>query len=352
MRVTCGIPTKGRYELLAQTLQSVIYQTRKPDQVIIVDDSDQPRILTDNNPENKPLQNLFMLMNYYGIEWEVVFGRRLGQHHSHQVVQEKAKGKIIWRIDDDEVAEPNVLEGLLSHFKDHRVGAVGGLVPQHIPIPFLPKDAENTIHDLEKPNIQWYKNRTLKPITVDHLTSTFCYRKGIEEYELHLSPAAHREETLFTYGIKRKGYRVLIDPTVITWHFRSDYGGIRSHQNSEFWEHDEKIFQTQLMEWGITSEAKKVCVLNCGLGDHIVFKSIIPELKAKYGKLLVASTFPEVLEDDDVEQISIAEAQSRFGFIDRYNIYRRMIDWSDFQNKKLWEGNLQDAFRKLYGLTD
>jgi GT2 family glycosyltransferase len=40
--VTCGIPTKNRYDTLALTLQSVALQTVKPDSVIIVDDSDQP----------------------------------------------------------------------------------------------------------------------------------------------------------------------------------------------------------------------------------------------------------------------------------------------------------------------
>jgi len=341
-KVTCGIPTKGRYDTLSNTLLSVISQWKRPSEIIIVDDNDQPQDLR----EMREYQGLFLLMNHYKIEWRVVFGRHLGQHHSHQMVQEEAKHPIIWRIDDDEIAEKNVLQGLLDYLTDD-VGAVGGLVPQNCPAPPLPPNAANIITDLNAPNIQWFEHPSkddlhLDAKEVDHLTSSFIYRKGIAKYELGLSRAAFREETLFTYELKKKGYKLLVNPNVTTWHFR----GENRHTNIADWENDDKFFHEKLREWGVLGGTSKTIVLDCGIGDEIVFSTLIPELKEKYGKLVIACCHNPVFEDyadENVQLISIADAKQRLGSIDHLNIYKNMIDWN-------WKDSLEGAFRKLYNI--
>ena len=70
-----------------------------------------------------------------------------------------------------------------------------------------------------EPNIQWGLIKELKQ--VEHLYCSFLYRAGIVDYNLGLSRVAHREETLFTYGIKQKGYRVLAVPDAVCWHYKS-----------------------------------------------------------------------------------------------------------------------------------
>jgi hypothetical protein len=177
---------------------------------------------------------------------------------------------------------------------------------------------------------------------VDHLYSSYLYRRAIADYELTLSPAGFREETLHTYTIKRDGAKVLIDPRAITYHFPGLKGGIRSYP-PEFYEQDEKIFQIRLLEWGVRGDPVKICVLDCGKGDHVVFKPLISELKNKYGKLLIASCYPDVFADDDVEQITIEEAKMRYGNLDRWNIYRWGIDHQ-------WTASIQNAFRQMYNL--
>ncbi len=269
-----------------------------------------------------------------------MFGRKLGQHHSHQMVQEKATTDFIWRVDDDEIPEPNVLEELLSQMRSD-VGAVGGLVPQGILVP-APPAAANLISDLNRPNVQWFNSQPQEP--VEHLHSTFLYRRGIVDYELHLSPAAHREETLFTHELFRRGYKLIVNRNAVTWHFPAQQGGIRSHQvNPQYWDEDEKLFQDKLREWGITTQQTKSIVLDVGRGDHVMVKSLIPRLKEKYGKLVIASCYPDIFEDDDVDQISIQDAKQRLGNIERFNIYRWCIDHN-------WTGNLVTAFEKLYAL--
>jgi hypothetical protein len=108
---------------------------------------------------------------------------------------------------------------------------------------------------------------------------------------------------------------------------KNPQGGIRSETKREMYEHDEQIFRNILQY-----RDKTVVVLNCGLGDHIVFNHVLPSIR----NAEVFSCYPEV-----VPGRSIAEAQYLFGSLDRFNVYGKMDQWN-------WKGSLEDAYRKLY----
>src|ERR1035437_3080792 len=110
MKVLCSIPTRGRYDTtLPMTLMAVLNQTRAPDKVVIFDDNDEPT-------DVRQIQHyayMFLLMDQKGISWTWTFAKKMGQHHSHQMAQEMAVEQgydWVWRVDDDCVPEPNVLE--------------------------------------------------------------------------------------------------------------------------------------------------------------------------------------------------------------------------------------------------
>lgn len=338
MKVTVGIPTKDRYDTLVLTLLGVALQTHQEMHVIIVDDTENPVDLR-TLPQ---YQSVFTLFNERQITFQVIYGRKKGQHYSHQLIQEVADTDWIWRIDDDEIPEANVLSTLCHDTRLNDIGAVGGLVI----IPGAgarPENAANKITDLTLPNLQWFKHGLSTVIEVDHLTSSFLYRRGQEKFNLFLSPAAHREETLFTYGLKRKGFKILVDTSCVTWHLRSGTGGIRAHQNHpEYWEQDEKIFNEKLGEWGVTSEPVKTIVLDSGRGDHVLVKSLLPRLKKKYGRVVAATCYRDIF-NGEVEQISVAEACNRFGNLDRFNVYR----WAIENN---WKGSLLGAYEAMWEL--
>ena len=97
-----------------------------------------------------------------------------------------------------------------------------------------------------------------------------------------------------------------------------------SEGNKNLWLHDEHVFADKLREWGVTPRAIKLVVLDSGLGDHLVFKSILPELKSKYKDIVIANCYPAVFEEDtDVTLISIAEAMMFCNTVD-YNVYKWM----------------------------
>jgi FkbM family methyltransferase len=342
--VTCIISTKDRYfSTLPYALIAICNQTHKPKELIIYDDSKNKKDLRGEFIYN----NIFSLISFYGIQWSVIYTNEEGQVANHNRSLSKSSTDIIYRLDDDEIPEPTVLEKLLKNIKPD-VGAVGGLVIPSNAIKPIPSIASNKIEDIYMClNEQWYVHPHNKEVKeVDHLYSSFVYRKSIAEYCMDLSVVGHREESILTYDIKRKGYKVLIDPSAITWHWRNPEGGLRSNNDVNNFSHDEHIFQKKMSSWGVKANDYKYVVLENGIGDHFAFKSILPQFLKKYPeeKKIFFTAFPSVFEDmPDLRQASIADALISFDNIEKYGIYKWMID----QN---WKGNLPGAFAKMYNV--
>jgi len=341
--ITCTVSTRGRYfDFLPLALMSIVNQTELPKKLIIFDDND----ITIDLRENPVYKNIFLLLSQKGVSWEVVFGGKKGQVTNHQKAIEMCQTEFVYRFDDDHILAPDCLAKLLSNVADD-VAAIGGLVldPKYNYRHLNPL-ASNKIEDIYLGlNIQWFKWEGIKE--VDHLYSTFIYRKEVAEqvggYCMELSKIGHREETIFTYTMKKAGYKLLVDSSAVTWHMKAEQGGIRSESNASMAQHDESIFRTKLQEWGVTPKDIKLCVLDCGLGDHLVFKKLLPELKNKYSNIVMAVCYPEVFEDDknDITLISIANAQQMLN-IDEFNLYKYL--WENV-NRKM---TLEQAYKELY----
>jgi len=319
-KVLCSVATRGRYfTTLPLVLNAIINQTRPVDKLVIFDDNDEPQDMR----KEMIYSYFFQMLDAKGIAWEWVYAEKKGQHHIHQRANRMGYD-LVWRCDDDAVPESNVLENLIKHF-DIDVGAVGGSV---LTPPYMP-DTSNVTGKIDnidsEPNIQW--GMINAPRTVEHLHCTFLYRSGIADYNTGLSRVAHREETLFTHSLAKKGYKILAVPNAITWHMKNPQGGIRSETRKEMYEHDEQIFRNVLQY-----RDKTVVVLNCGLGDHVVFSHVLPSIP----NAEVFTCYPEV-----VPGRSIAEAEKLFGDVSCFNVYQKMDQWK-------WKDSLENAYRKLY----
>jgi len=318
-KVLCSVATRGRYHTtLPLVLQAIINQTKPVDKLVIFDDNDEPKDVR----SDLAYGYFFQMLDIKGIPWEWVFAEKKGQHYIHQMANYMGY-EWVWRVDDDAIPEPNVLANLYKHTNEF-IGAVGGsiLTP---PIMNTQSSTGQIDNINSEPNIQWgLIDRKRK---VDHLHCSFLYRAGVHDYNLDLSRVAHREETLFTYGLRQKGYDVLVVPDAVTWHFKNPNGGIRSETNQQLYEHDEQIFMNHMQFKDHT-----IVVLNCGLGDHIVFSKVLPKIKNP----LVFTCYTDI-----VPGRSIAEAQNLFGNIDQWNIYKKMDLWG-------WKQSLEKAFEKMY----
>ena len=268
--------------------------------------------------------HLFHILDLKGIQWEWVYAGKKGQHHIHQAANMQGFDWV-WRVDDDAIPEPNVLENLYKYTGLHGVGAVGGSVITP-PLPLQNLNSSGLMDNIEiEPNIQWGLIKELKQ--VEHLYCSFLYRAGVHDYNLGLSRVAHREETLFSYGLHLKGYKLYVVPNAITWHLKNPEGGIRSETSQEMYDHDERIFRNLLKYKGYT-----IVVLDAGMGDHIVFSHVLPDIKNP----LVFTCYPDI-----VPGRSLAEAKQLFGELEHLNIYRKMKEWN-------WTESLESAYRKLY----
>lgn len=337
--VTVVIPTRNRYfTTLPQCLLSIASQTYKPEKIIIYDDGEQKDL------RQEPMyRNIFSLLAAKGIQWAVNFGVRKGQAYSHNSSIKDSKTTWIWRIDDDNIAEPDVLEKLVSNINSD-VGAIGGLVVDPKSNGWRPSLASNKIEDIYLgQNIQWYR-QDKHVEEVDHLYSTFIFRKAAAKHGYDLRAPIHREETIFTYRIKLAGWRILVDTSAMTWHFNEQTGGIRDEKREMIME-CERVFAEHMKSWGVKPTEYKFIVLDNGLGDHLIFKNILPEIKARNRskKIVMAVCYPEVFEDDkDVKLISIGEAKGLFGRnYDTFNTYKWMWDHN-------WNKPLEAAFAEQY----
>ena len=312
--------TRGRYfTTLPLVLNAIINQTRPVDKLVIFDDNDEPQDMR----KEMIYSYFFQMLDIKGIAWEWIYAPKKGQHHIHQIANTMGYDWV-WRVDDDAIPEPNVLETLYSYIEPS-IGAIGGSV---LTPPFMP-DTNAVTGKIDKidlePNIQWGNINVTT--YVDHLHCTFLYRAGVVDYNLGLSRVAHREETLFTYQLQQKGYLIAAVPNAVTWHMKNPQGGIRSETKAEMYEHDEKIFRNI-----VERRNRTIVVLNCGLGDHIVFSRILPSIP----NAEVYTCYPEVVPGK-----SIAQAQQLFGDLDHWNIYKKMDQWK-------WKDSLENAYRKLY----
>jgi len=321
-KVLCSVATRGRYfTTLPLVLSAIINQTKPVDKLIIFDDNDEPKDM-----RNEMIYSYFFkMLDSKKIAWEWQYAEKKGQHYIHQRANTMGFDWV-WRVDDDAIPEPNVLENLYFHTTYNlNTGAVGGsiLTP---PTNFDTSLSTGKIEHISiEPNIQWEKIKNSKK--VEHLHCSFLYRAGVYDYNLGLSRVAHREETLFTYGLHQKGYDIHAVPNAVTWHMKNPGGGIRSETKAEMFEHDEQIFRNF-----IRFNDKTIVVLNCGMGDHLVFTHVLPYIDNP----VVFTCYPEIIPGR-----SIAEAKELFGSIDQWSIYKKMDQWR-------WQDSIEGAFRKLY----
>ena len=319
-KVLCSVATRGRYQTtLPLTLNAIINQTKKVDKLIIFDDNDEPQDM-----RNELVYSyFFQMLDIKGIQWEWLYAQKKGQHHIHQMANTMGFDWV-WRVDDDAIPEPNVLQTLFN-YTSKKVGAVGGAILTP-PLQFENFKPTGKIENINtEPNIQWSFIHKVKE--VEHLHCSFLYRAGVHDYNTGLSRVAHREETLFTYGLYLKGYKILAVPNAVSWHLKNPNGGIRSETNQKLYEQDELVFRNT-----IAYKDKKIVVLNCGMGDHIVFSHVMPDIT----NAEVFTCYPDI-----VPGRSIAEAKALFGDIDQWNIYRKMAQWK-------WTDSLENAYRKMY----
>ena len=351
-RVAAEISTKGRYfSTLPLALNAIAMQTRPPDEIHIFDDNTGKDRL--DLREYVVSQDVFALFHRKGIVWHVHFGKGIGQVANHQDVLTKTDADYIWRLDDDNLPEPNVLETLLKGFDIPNVGASSCKIwkPSHTTLQ-KPKFVKNKLSlGIDNLPAEWFDFQDMI-IDAEHLYSTYLFDRRLAlrvgGYPDFLSTVGHREETIFSHTLFREGFKLVISPDAITWHYHNPEGGVRSFSDSKLWEDDEnKYLELISGDWGYELYPDLHIYLDGGIGDHYTFKLLLPELVTAHPdrKIILSVTYPmvfdDVLDKFDITIISNAEGAIAFGDVSKYNIYK-------FMHENKWTDSMLGAYRKIY----
>jgi succinoglycan biosynthesis protein ExoA len=118
------ICTKDRSELLATCLQSLQSQTRRPEEIVVVDASATPaRDVTDSLARNIRGCRVALIRSVPGLPRQRNLGTRA------------TTGSVVVYLDDDVVLEPGYLAAVARAFEDDRSRQIGGVGGAQVPDP-------------------------------------------------------------------------------------------------------------------------------------------------------------------------------------------------------------------------
>lgn len=258
--VTVLVTTCDRYDTtLPLCLMSIINQTYKPNRVVLVDDNKEKKFY-----EYEILRNILLLCKHKEIKFDYYQGPSKGCVYALDLGLSKIKSGWVMKVDDDNVLNPDVLEIYVNNISEN-VGAIGGLIldsKSHL-VEEHEQDVYNKVSQIfSKWNIQMIKNQSDKIKPVEHIYSNYFFNMelGIKQ-TLELAPSCHREDTMFTHQIFRKGYDLIIIPQSVTYHLNYDDNTGDNRYSKENFNKNEFFFIEKLKEWDIVPKEIEIIEL-------------------------------------------------------------------------------------------
>jgi len=239
VRVSIIVPTYYRARDLSELLDSILKQTTKPLEVIIVDDTPSNDIKTvyEEKKEKFEKKGIYLIYIRNPKERSLTIARNIGVS--------VAKGEIILFLDNDTIIAPNYIENILQVFKmfPNALGVQG-----HVLIKKTLRTIQDRLKFIAVNNIS--KMFRLPYLTIDScrlfeypmfLTeivncewlsgSNMAFRREVFnefKFDENLLKYAYMEDLLFTYSLYRKYPQSLyITPHAKIIHKRSDEGRLR-----------------------------------------------------------------------------------------------------------------------------
>lgn len=109
MSISAVIPTKNRKQQLLEAIASVVNQSFKVDEIIVVDDCSEKKLNIDDIPDNAGKELIQIFYN----------DSSKGANYCRNLGVEKAIGDIIMFLDDDDTWEPDKVRNQISVFKQN-----------------------------------------------------------------------------------------------------------------------------------------------------------------------------------------------------------------------------------------
>jgi hypothetical protein len=243
---------------------SIFNQSYSPTRVVLVDDSKQ------KNFYNHPLLiNILVLFKEKGIEFDYFHGKCKGAVPALQIGLDNIEDGWVFKTDDDNILSYNTLELFIKNIKPEIGGMSGVILDKYLnqfyidnpdKMPVEENGFYNKIENIYSEfNIQMVHNQSNDIKKVEHIYSNYFFRRDLaEDYPIELSPSSHREETIFTYNIFRKGFDLIIIPDVKIHHLYYDHKSGNRQWGKDNQRNNELYFIEKLKEWGIVPDKLKI----------------------------------------------------------------------------------------------
>ncbi|MGH9342628.1 MAG: glycosyltransferase family 2 protein [Terriglobia bacterium] len=243
------IPTKNRAGDLRRTLDSVMIQTRRPDEVIVVDQGSSPAL----GVPDLPIPLTYIYAPYIS-----------GAAVARNVAMDRANGDIWAFLDDDVILEPEYIEELVSAYSPEIAG-VSAIVTNYA-LPILSRRlfenvfVKGPFHD-DRQHIYWHANRLrergrqrVKQFGAGVMSFRASAVRGLR-FDSNLTGASIAEDIDFCARLPR-GSALVIAPKARLFHKRSVVGRATAHWLDE---HAQSSAYMRRRNW------------NRGLGDTLCF---------------------------------------------------------------------------------
>lgn len=256
-----GIPTRDRPGYLTALLTALLVQTKRPDAICLVDDSDHPLM---KRGDVEALKHIIERLRSDNIRVDIVKGPRKGQAFSHQIAAERLGTDLVLRMDDDLIpAIPDFVERLYRLVNQQaEVGAAGGVYPMHNDGALHAWVDEqnqagmtNRLDDLlsGSSQLQFRRYRDAALVEAEHLYSSWIYRRQylmeVGGFPTCYSRLQFREETDASARLHLLGkHKLLVDTQALAWHYAAT-GGQRSEVKRDRVAADDKLFRERVKEW-------------------------------------------------------------------------------------------------------
>lgn len=248
-KISVIIPTKNRADDLRHTLDSLIVQTRRPDEVLVVDQGASPALQSSDFP--LPLTYIYA---------PLVSGAAVARN----VAMDRATGDIWLFLDDDVILEPEYVEELLRAYSPEVTGVSGMITNYSLPALsrrlFETAFVRGAFHD-DRQRIYWHAHRLRRhaPQQVKQFTGAVMSFRAAAVRALRFDPnltGGSLAEDIDLCARLPRGTILLIAPKARLFHKRSIVGRAKAHWLDE---HAQSSTYMRVRNW------------NRGLGDDLSF---------------------------------------------------------------------------------